>query len=737
MLLLLGMLLASAASADPPPIRADDVTAEATSAAGASVTYHVRAYDSSTPSSPIPIAATCNPPGSGGAGDFDVTADFPVGDTSVTCTTTEPEYSLTFTVHVVDTTPPSLPQPPDVTASTTDPAGTAVSWDTITATDIVDGSIIASCVPASGSVFVIGTSTVTCSATDSHGKSAQTQFAVTVTLDDTQAPTLNVPGDQTAEATGPSGAAVTYSVTATDDTDPSPSINCDHASGSTFPIATTTVTCTATDASGKSSPPASFMVVVADTTAPALSLPGDQTIEVSEPGGATFTYSASATDIVDGAVAVACIPPGFAFPMDQTTTVNCTATDSHGRTASGSFTVTVSLVDNTAPTFAGVPATTQREANGPLGSVATYTPPTATDNLDGPLVVNCLPPSGSTFPLGTTNVSCTATDSHGNVGTTSFAVVVVDTTKPVLTPPSDRNIYATTPNGIPKDDPGVMAFLSGGTATDIVDKTLSIGNNAPAFLPVGTTIVTFTTADDSGNTDQGTAALTIFPTPPAGTTPAPLPQPPARTPPEDVKNVKAIAGSRKVTLSWTKPSAANFDHVTITRSLADGAESALVYTGAGTSYVDTSVQNGIEYRYTIVSFDDRGDRSAGVVVAARPRQLLLLTPKDGARIKSTKKSLKLSWARVKGANYYNAQLFFVPDLKALGLDPAKAQAEVKVRSVWPKKNTFVLKKTWKFAGVRYRLRPGLYRWYIWPGYGARAAVNYGPLMGSSTFIVVP
>jgi len=172
------------------------------------------------------------------------------------------------------------------------------------------------------------------------------------------------------------------------------------------------------------------------------------------------------------------------------------------------------------------------------------------------------------------------------------------------------------------------------------------------------------------------------------------------------------------------------------RSLADGSASTDVYTGAGTRFVDTSVQNGIEYRYTIVSFNDRGDRSAGVVVAARPRQLLLLTPKDGARVKSTKKSLKLSWARIKGADYYNAQLFFVPDLKALGLYPAKAQAEVKVRSVWPKKNAFVLKKTWKFAGVRYRLRPGLYRWYVWPGFGARAAVDYGPLMGSSTFIVV-
>jgi hypothetical protein len=62
---------------------------------------------------------------------------------------------------------------------------------------------------------------------------------------------------------------------------------------------------------------------------------------------------------------------------------------------------------------------------------------------------------------------------------------------------------------------------------------------------------------------------------------------------------------------------------------------------------------------------------------------------------------------------------------------------VKVLSVWPKKNVFLLKKTWKFAGVRYRRQPGIYRWYVWPGHGNRRHVDYGPLMGNSTFMVIP
>jgi hypothetical protein len=63
------------------------------------------------------------------------------------------------------------------------------------------------------------------------------------------------------------------------------------------------------------------------------------------------------------------------------------------------------------------------------------------------------------------------------------------------------------------------------------------------------------------------------------------------------------------------------------------------------------------------------------------------------------------------------------------------QAVAKVLSVWPTGNSFVLKTTWKYAGVRHRLKPGVYRWYVWPGFGARKDANYGPLMGSSSFVV--
>ncbi len=558
---------------------------------------------------------------------------------------------------------------------------------------------------------------------------------MTVTRSDTEAPTLNLaPTTQTLEATGPGGAGATYTVNASDDTG-NPTVSCDHMSGSTFPLGTTTVTCTATDGAGKQTSQ-SITVTVQDTTDPSLSLPTNQSLETSSSGGATFTYSASATDIVDGSIGASCNPAsGSVFPVGSTT-VNCTATDSHGNSTSGSFTVTVALVDHVAPTFSGVPATIQREANGPLGSTVAYTPPTASDNLDtGPLLVTCLPASGATFALGVTSVNCSATDSHLNTGVATFSIVVVDTTPPVLTPPGGRNVYATTPTGTPRDNPALSPFLNGGAANDVVDKALPIVNDAPEFLPVGPTTVTFSTTDDSGNAARGTSTITVFPMPPAGTTPPPLPQPADRTPPDDVKNLKAAAGSRKVTLTWTRPAATDFDHVTVARSVADGGDVTLRYTGKAATFADSPLQNGVEYRYTVVAYDTGGNRSAGAVVTAVPKQSLLLTPRDGARVKATKKGLKVSWARMGSADYYNLQLFRVPDLLNRSLGPAGVAADVKILSVWPKKTSFVLKQTWKFSGARFRLRPGVYRWYVWPGFGLRAEVDYGPLMGASTFVV--
>lgn len=86
-----------------------------------------------------------------------------------------------------------------------------------------------------------------------------------------------------------------------------------------------------------------------------------------------------------------------------------------------------------------VPANTVVEATGPTGAVVTFVPtPSALDGVDGPLSATCSPASGSTFPIGSTTVTCTATDLAGNTGSATFTVTVVDTT-----PPSTITVTAT------------------------------------------------------------------------------------------------------------------------------------------------------------------------------------------------------------------------------------------------------------------------------------------------------
>ena len=77
----------------------------------------------------------------------------------------------------------------------------------------------------------------------------------------TTPPTLTVPGHMTVNATGPTGATVPYTVTATDDLVPAPSPACTPSAGSMFAIGDTTIACVATDLGGNTAN-ASFTVTV-------------------------------------------------------------------------------------------------------------------------------------------------------------------------------------------------------------------------------------------------------------------------------------------------------------------------------------------------------------------------------------------------------------------------------------------------------------------------------------------
>ncbi|MEX2272520.1 MAG: HYR domain-containing protein [Vicinamibacterales bacterium] len=159
-----------------------------------------------------------------------------------------------------DVDAPVIDPAEDVLAEATGPDGAAVTFATPEATDNLDEVVVVTCAPVSGSVFPLGNSGVTCSATDAAGNAAE-DVGFTVTVQDTTAPVITVPGDISEEATSPDGRAVTFTATATDAVSGSPAVSCSPASGSNFPIGTTEVYCMASDAAGNVGE-ASFSVTV-------------------------------------------------------------------------------------------------------------------------------------------------------------------------------------------------------------------------------------------------------------------------------------------------------------------------------------------------------------------------------------------------------------------------------------------------------------------------------------------
>jgi hypothetical protein len=157
-------------------------TAEATGPGGATVNFGVSATDvidggltvvCSTSGGPV------NPSGS----------LFPLGSTLVSCSAADKggnTATATFTVTVVDTTPPVLLVPANITARATGATGAQVTF-VASATDLVDPAPVVTCVPASGSLFPLGTTVVQCTAKDASGN-VPVPATFTVTVADSEAP---------------------------------------------------------------------------------------------------------------------------------------------------------------------------------------------------------------------------------------------------------------------------------------------------------------------------------------------------------------------------------------------------------------------------------------------------------------------------------------------------------------------------------------------------------------------
>jgi hypothetical protein len=181
--------------------------------------------------------------------------------------------------------------------------------------------------------------------------------------------------------------------------------------------------------------------------------------------------------------------------------------------------VTTRVRDTNGPTFEGVPAHQTLEVTSAAGAVATWTDPTATDTVDGMVPVTCAPASGSTFPIGTSTVTCSATDTDGNTATATFTIIVLGATgAPVAL---DRTVRT-------REDRRTFGALSATDPThDRLDfRIVSNGSKGTAWLlhgksrwfvyrprddENGTDSFTFVASD--GTSDSNVATVTVIITP--------------------------------------------------------------------------------------------------------------------------------------------------------------------------------------------------------------------------------
>ncbi|QWV95003.1 HYR domain-containing protein [Geomonas oryzisoli] len=378
-------------------------------------------------------------------------------------------------VKVLDNTAPVIANfPLDITAEATSAAGAEVSFTLPSAQDNVDGKLPVVCAPGSGATFPLGTSSVTCSASDAANNTASGTFSIKV--QDTTAPAVTPPAPVTQEATGPSTEVAIGTATATDAVGVK-GITSD--APASFPVGVTVVTWSASDDAGNVGK-ATQSVTVQDTTAPVVTAPAAVVAEATAPLSPVAIGTATATDAV-GVKEIKSDAPA-AYPVG-TTTVTWTAKDAAGNQGTATQTV---VVKDTTPPVVTPPAAVTVEATGPTTTVA-FGLATASDAVGVTGLTNDAP---AVFPVGTTVVTWTAKDAAGNTSSATQSVTVKDTTAPKL-------------DGVPTGLTLIVgqAATYGPTATDLVDGNVPV-TCTPASgstLPLGVTTVTCGAKDSHGN----------------------------------------------------------------------------------------------------------------------------------------------------------------------------------------------------------------------------------------------
>ena len=438
-------------------------------------------------------------------------SSYPKGLNTVTWIVTDTHgntASCLQTVLVVDNQNPVITCPANITTNTNSGTcqATGINLGAPVAIDNCPGLTVTNNAPG---VYPLGNTTITWTVTDGSGLVATCNQIVTIV--DNQNPVIVCPANITANASpglcSASGLSLGTPVT---------SDNCSgiltitNNAPASFPVGLTNVIWAVTDASGRTSTCTQTITIV-DNQAPSISCPANKTVN-STAGicGATGVNLGNPVTTDNCSVATTTNNAPGIFPIGNTNVI-WTVTDNHGKTATCLQTVTV--IDNQLPTII-CPAnkTVYTNAGQCLATGVSLGTPTTGDNCQVISVTNNAPAS---YPLGSTTVKWIVTDAAGLTASCTQSVFVADNQAPVIGPTLpvivqlNSNCSAT---GVTLIPPAV---------TDNCAIT-SFGNNSPLAYPLGTTIVTWTAVDASGNSSSATQTVTVLDNiPPVITCPGP------------------------------------------------------------------------------------------------------------------------------------------------------------------------------------------------------------------------
>ena len=415
---------------------------------------------------------------------------FPLGSSTIIWTAIDNNGNSAFAtqqVDIVDTTSPTISLIPDITVEAAVPYDNIVELQAPIADDIFDIVSITNNAPE---FFPIGETIVSWTATDTSGNSASVEQKITIF--DTTFPILEIPEDIVIEATSLDQNEVNLGEAIATDNGEITSITND--APDVFSLGETTVTWTAIDSSNNFSSLTQSVSVI-DTTTPEISPLEDITLEATSVDANIVNLdNPTASDVQD--VTIYITAPDV-FPIGETT-VTWTAVDASGNSASETQTVTI--VDTTKPGLS-IPQDQTVEASSLEGTLVDIGQAEAHDITGISSIVHNAP---NVFPLGSTAIAWTATDNHDNTTTAYQRITVVDTTAPIIISPQDILAEAVDPT---------MNYIGLGElgASDSVGIE-SVTNDKPIIFPFGSTTITWTVIDISGNISQAIQVVTLVDT---------------------------------------------------------------------------------------------------------------------------------------------------------------------------------------------------------------------------------